>query len=181
MLGAPDVGTFHNDRARLIDSVGREAQRVVDTYDQQPRGGGDRRSGARRGGGRGRGGRRRGRPRHARHDRRIDRRRRRHRHPARERRARRRLPDHPGAPATGEGDAQEKVAALRARLHGALGTEFERAREQSGHRLDDAVAPYARFVRAEERRWREAQQALSGLAERATATIATIGAVETRR
>ncbi len=34
-LGAPDVGTFHTDRARLIDSVGREAQRVVDTYDKQ--------------------------------------------------------------------------------------------------------------------------------------------------
>src|SRR6185312_1618062 len=29
-----DVGTFHNDRSRLIDSVGREAQRVVDTYDR---------------------------------------------------------------------------------------------------------------------------------------------------
>ena len=35
MLGAPDVGTFHNDRSRLIDSVGREAQRVVDTYDKR--------------------------------------------------------------------------------------------------------------------------------------------------
>jgi small GTP-binding protein len=35
VLGAPEVGTFHRDRARLIDSVGREAQRVVDTYDKQ--------------------------------------------------------------------------------------------------------------------------------------------------
>jgi small GTP-binding protein len=35
MLGAPDVGTFHADRSRLIDSVGRETQRVVDTYDKQ--------------------------------------------------------------------------------------------------------------------------------------------------
>ena len=34
-LGAPDVGTFHADRARMIDHVGREAQRVVDTYDKQ--------------------------------------------------------------------------------------------------------------------------------------------------
>src|SRR3954452_19349696 len=34
VMGAPDVGTFHNDRSRLIDSVGREAQRVVDTYDR---------------------------------------------------------------------------------------------------------------------------------------------------
>jgi small GTP-binding protein len=35
ILGAPDVGTFHADRSRLIDSVGRESQRVVDTYDKQ--------------------------------------------------------------------------------------------------------------------------------------------------
>src|SRR5262249_18131177 len=35
VLGAPEVGTFHADRARLIESVGREAQRVVDTYDKQ--------------------------------------------------------------------------------------------------------------------------------------------------
>ena len=35
VLGAPDVGTFHADRTRLIDAVGSEAQRVVDTYDKQ--------------------------------------------------------------------------------------------------------------------------------------------------
>src|SRR5688500_7309104 len=33
LLGAPDIGTFHTDRIRLIEAVGREAQRVVDTYD----------------------------------------------------------------------------------------------------------------------------------------------------
>jgi small GTP-binding protein len=30
-----DIGGFHYDRGRLIDSVGREAQRVVDTYDRR--------------------------------------------------------------------------------------------------------------------------------------------------
>ena len=30
-----DAGRFHYDRARLIDSVGREAQRVVDSYDRR--------------------------------------------------------------------------------------------------------------------------------------------------
>src|SRR5262245_11042928 len=35
MLGAPDVGQFHSDRTRLKESVGREAQRVVDSYDQE--------------------------------------------------------------------------------------------------------------------------------------------------
>ena len=38
VLGAPEVGSFHNDRARLMDSVGREAQRVVDGLRQAPRG-----------------------------------------------------------------------------------------------------------------------------------------------
>ena len=35
MLGAPEVGSFHTDRTRLIDSVGRQAQRVVATYDKR--------------------------------------------------------------------------------------------------------------------------------------------------
>jgi hypothetical protein len=35
VLGGDDVGTFGSDRARLMDSVGREAQRVVDSYDKQ--------------------------------------------------------------------------------------------------------------------------------------------------
>jgi small GTP-binding protein len=33
-LGAPGIGSFHSDRAGLVDSVGREAHRVVDTYDK---------------------------------------------------------------------------------------------------------------------------------------------------
>jgi small GTP-binding protein len=35
ILGNGDIGSFHDDRARLLDSVGREAQRVVDAYDRQ--------------------------------------------------------------------------------------------------------------------------------------------------
>ena len=34
IVGDPEVATFHVERARLIDSVGREAQRVVDSYDR---------------------------------------------------------------------------------------------------------------------------------------------------
>jgi small GTP-binding protein len=33
--GAPEIGTFHADRDNLIASVGREAQRVVDTFDHR--------------------------------------------------------------------------------------------------------------------------------------------------
>jgi hypothetical protein len=69
---------------------------------------------------------------------------------------------------------EAKVAALRARLSSALRTEFERAREQSGHRLGDAVAPYARFVHAEERRWSEARQTLTQSRERTAALLAQL-------
>ena len=35
IVGDPEVATFHLERARLIESVGREAQRVVDSFDRQ--------------------------------------------------------------------------------------------------------------------------------------------------
>src|SRR5438093_9570115 len=38
VIGGPDVGSFHNDRSTLMESVGREAQRVVDTYDKRMEG-----------------------------------------------------------------------------------------------------------------------------------------------
>ena len=178
VMGAPDVGTFHNDRSRLIDSVGREAQRVVDTYDRR-------------------------REAEAIADQArvavaaaaaaggaavglgtivtvaastvaadvtgillasvvlgvgfliI---------PARRKRAKATL--------------EEKLAALRTRLAAALQAEFARAREQSQLRLDDAVAPYARFVRAEEGRWREAQQMLAAVSARIANVLAHLDAVK---
>jgi small GTP-binding protein len=179
MLGAPGIGSFHNDRSRLIDSVGREAQRVVDTYDKRREAeviadqarvavaAAAAAGGAAVGLG-----------------------------tlvtiaastvaadvtgillasvvlgvgfliiPARRRRAKATL--------------EEKVAALRARLTSALQAEFERAREQSGLRLGEAVAPYARFVRSEERRWSEAQETLTRLGERIAELLGQL-AVETR-
>ena len=35
ILGSPPDAGFHEDRSRLLDSVGREAQRVVDGYDRR--------------------------------------------------------------------------------------------------------------------------------------------------
>jgi small GTP-binding protein len=166
-LGAPDIGSFHADRSRLIDSVGRETQRVVDTYDKQ------REAAA-----------------IADHARAavttaaaaggaalglgtivtiaastaaaditgivmaglvaalgflvI---------PARRRKA--------------KAEMKEKVSALRQRLSAALRTEFERAQEQSAERITRAVDPYSRFVRAEQTRWTDARQMLSALRDRA--------------
>ena len=180
VMGAPDVGTFHNDRARLIDSVGREAQHVVSTYDRRREAetiadqarvavaAAAAAGGAAVGLG-----------------------------tivtvaastvaaditgillasvvlgvgfliiPSRRNRAKATL--------------QEKVAALRARLTAALQTEFNRAREQSQLRLADTVAPYARFVRAEEARWRAMLGTLGTLSNRIATMLARIDAAQNR-
>ncbi len=167
VLGAPEVGSFHQDRARLIDSVGREAQRVVDTYDKQREAAviADQArvavatAAAAGGAALGLG-------------------------tlvtiaastaaadvtgivlasvvgalgflviPARRRKA--------------KAEMQGKVSALRERLAVALRTEFERAREQSSARIAQAVDPYSRFVRAEQTRWTEARSSLNALRDRA--------------
>ena len=168
-LGAPDIGSFHADRSRLIDSVGKESQRVVDTYDKQ------REAAA-----------------IADHARSavttavaaggaalglgtlvtlaastaaadvtgilmasviatlgflvI---------PARRRKAKEEM--------------KSKVSGLRQRLGAALRTEFQRAQEQSAERIANAVDPYSRFVRAERSRWLDARTILGALRDRASA------------
>ena len=176
MLGAPEVGTFHTDRARLIESVGRQAQKVVATYDKRREGEtiADQArvavaaSAAAGAGALGLG-------------------------tlvtvaastvaadvtgillasvvlgvgfliiPARRRKAKSTL--------------QEKLTDLRARLTTSLKSEFGRAQEQSEQRLQDLVGPYARFVRAEETRWRDAEKKLIALQQRTAAALADLGA-----
>jgi hypothetical protein len=167
MLGGPEIGTFHQDRARLIDSVGREAQRVVDTYDKQREAeaiadqarNAVATAAAAGGAALGLG-------------------------tlvtiaassaaadvtgilmasviatlgflviPAKRRRA--------------KADMKEKISALRERLAVALRSEFERAQEQGRGRIAHAVEPYSRFVRAEQSRWTEARRMLVALRDRA--------------
>ena len=167
VLGAPEVGTFHQDRARLIDSVGREAQRVVETYDKQHEAAviadharvavttAAAAGGAALGLGT--------------------------------------LvtiaASTAAADVTGilmasvvaalgflvipsrrkkaKAEMQEKITALRQRLATALRTEFERAQEQSSARIAQAVDPYSRFVRSEQTRWTEARTVLASLRDRA--------------
>ncbi|HEY8550867.1 MAG TPA: dynamin family protein, partial [Vicinamibacterales bacterium] len=160
VLGGEDVGGFSADRARLLDSVGRGAQRVVDTYDRRREsqaiadsarnavaataavGAGALGLGA----------------------------------vvmtaastaaadvtgilmasvlaavgfliiPAKRRRAR--------------AEMQEKMSDLRGRLVAALRSEFGRAQGRSSSRLADAMAPYSRFVRAEQARWDDLRTSL---------------------
>jgi small GTP-binding protein len=168
-LGAPDIGSFHADRSRLIDSVGKESQRVVDTYDKQREAAviaDHARSAvttAAAAGGAALG-----------------------------------LgtivtlaASTAAADVTGilmasviatlgflvipakrkkaKEEMQKKVSALRDRLGSALRTEFLRAQEQSAERIANAVDPYSRFVRAEQTRWLEARTTLSALRDRASA------------
>ncbi len=169
MLGSEDVGAFQADRRTLLDSVGRQAQRVVDTYDRRIEaealavgartavaataavGASALGLGA----------------------------------lvtvaattaaadvsgilaasvrgaigmlilPAKRRRARAEL--------------EAKVADLRQRLSTALRSEFVTARDRCAQRLADGIAPYSRFVRAEQTKWTEARTALEAWGRRAAA------------
>ena len=69
---------------------------------------------------------------------------------------------------------QGKLTSLRERLTAALTTEFARAQELSAQRLQDLVAPYGRFVRAEDGRWREVAQSLTSLQQRTAALLSQI-------
>jgi GTP-binding protein EngB required for normal cell division len=174
VLGAPDVGTFHNDRASLIESVGRQAQRAVETYDKHREADliADQArvavAAAAAAGGAALG-------------------------lgtiitvaastvaadvtgillaslmlgvgfliiPARRRRAKAML--------------EQKISALSERIATALRGEFETARSRSALRLQDAVAPYTRFVQAEEDRWAGALQTLQALSARIAALLAAL-------
>jgi small GTP-binding protein len=176
ILGAPDVGTFHADRVRLIDSVGREAQRVVETYDRrreaeaiadQARGAVTAAAAA----------------------------------gtaavglgtlvtlaassaaadvtgllmasvmatlgflviPARRRKA--------------KAEMKAKVTALREQLATALRSEFERATAGSSARIARAVEPYSRFVRAEQALWSEVKTTLTRLRDRTRSFRNELGA-----
>jgi hypothetical protein len=73
-------------------------------------------------------------------------------------------------------ELREKMAGLRERLVDALRVEFERAQERSAQRLSDAIAPYARFVRAEQTRWDDLRSTLTLLRGRLTSLLARIQA-----
>jgi small GTP-binding protein len=181
ILGGAEIGTFHADRTRLLESVGREAQRVVETYDRR------RESSAIADGARaavaataaiGAGA------------------------lglgtvvtiaastaaadvtgilaasvlaavgfliiPAKRRRAREEM--------------RAKVTALREKLVDALRTEFQVTQERSAQRLADGLAPYSRFVRAEHARWDEYRTVLSewrGRARRLLAAVEQVAGAE---
>jgi small GTP-binding protein len=174
ILGGHEIGSFNEDRTRLLDSVGREAQRVVDGYDRRREaqliadgartavaataavGAGAVGLGA----------------------------------lvaaaattaaaditgivmagvvaalgfliiPARRRKARTEI--------------RAKVSSLIHDLGSALTSEFTRAQERSAQRFADAMGPYSRFVRAERERWATHRTTLTAIRERMATILAAL-------
>jgi GTP-binding protein EngB required for normal cell division len=58
-----------------------------------------------------------------------------------------------------------RVHALREKLVASLTASFDRERERGGEKVRDAIAPYARFVRTEQRQLEAARDALAGLGD----------------
>ena len=57
-------------------------------------------------------------------------------------------------------ELREKIAALRLQLITALSTQFEKEIQRSLHNIDSAIAPYTRFVRAEQSKLVETESTL---------------------
>jgi small GTP-binding protein len=76
-------------------------------------------------------------------------------------------------------ELREKVTTLRARLGAALRSEFDTAQARNAQRLADGLAPYARFVQAEEARWSEVRNALEQWRRRATGLMGAVQRLET--
>jgi small GTP-binding protein len=165
ILGDGDIGSFHDDRARLLDSVGREAQRVVDAYDRQ------RESrliadGARTAvaataavgaGALGLGAIVSLAATTAAADFLII--------PAKRRKARTEI--------------RARVSSLVNDLRSALSAEFQRAQDHSAQRFADSMGPYTRFVRAERERWDAHRSSLTTLGGRIKQLLSSLGSPAT--
>ena len=62
---------------------------------------------------------------------------------------------------------QQKVTALRQRLADGAADRIRAGADDSHTRIEQAIAPYSRFVRAEHSRWTEARTVLAVLRDRA--------------
>jgi small GTP-binding protein len=62
-------------------------------------------------------------------------------------------------------ELRDKLSAMREQLMSALSGQFERELERSLHRINEAVAPYTRFIRAERDRLTETRDELNRIQE----------------
>jgi small GTP-binding protein len=175
ILGGGDIGSFHEDRTRLLESVGREAQRVVEAYDRRKESE-EIANGARNAvaataavgaGALGLGA-------------------------IVSLAATTAAADFTGILMAGvmaalgfliiparrrqaRAEIREKVSALSNDLRTALEAEFQRAQERSVRRFADSMAPYSRFVRAERERWTAHRSSLTALRGRVNQLLTSLG------
>jgi chromosome segregation ATPase len=64
-------------------------------------------------------------------------------------------------------DMHGKVAEMRKRLLESLETQFGKEIERSLHRINEAIAPYTRFIRADQDKMESGQTALEEISRRA--------------
>jgi len=57
----------------------------------------------------------------------------------------------------------EKIASVRTRLINALRAQFEKEINRSVQHINEAIAPYTRFIRAESDKWLQTQATLDRL------------------
>jgi small GTP-binding protein len=175
ILGGADIGGFHEERARLLDSVGREAHRVVETYDRERESeqiangarGAVAATAAIGAGALGLGA-------------------------LVSVAATTAAADITGIVMAGvvaalgflvipakrrkaRAEIRAKVSSLISDLRTALAAEFTRAQDRGAQRFADAIGPYARFVRAERERWDSHRSALTALRGRASQLLAALG------
>jgi chromosome segregation ATPase len=62
-------------------------------------------------------------------------------------------------------ELRDKISVMREQLMSALTGQFERELERSLHRINEAVAPYTRFIRAERDRLAETRAELNRIQE----------------
>jgi GTP-binding protein EngB required for normal cell division len=74
-------------------------------------------------------------------------------------------------------DLAAKIESLRSQLMATLTTQFEHETERSQHRIDEAITPYTRFIRAEREHLESTAATLAGLAARLTALSRRVDAL----
>ncbi len=74
-------------------------------------------------------------------------------------------------------ELREKIGTMRQQLMSALTGQFDRELERSLHRINEAIAPYTRFIRAERDRLAETRDELTGIKEQLARLRAQIKAM----